>query len=46
VRAADNIVVLEDRSIREMGTHDELMKRGGLYHRLYTAQRFTETDTG
>jgi ABC-type multidrug transport system fused ATPase/permease subunit len=27
-----------------MGTHDELMKLGGLYQRLYTVQRFAETD--
>ncbi len=45
VRNADKIVVLEDRAIREMGTHDELMKLDGLYRRLYTVQRFAETDT-
>jgi ATP-binding cassette subfamily B protein/subfamily B ATP-binding cassette protein MsbA len=38
VRAADNIVVLDDKSIRESGTHEELMKRNGLYQRLYAIQ--------
>jgi ATP-binding cassette subfamily B protein/subfamily B ATP-binding cassette protein MsbA len=38
IRNADKIVVLEDKSIREMGTHEELLKFGGLYKRLYTVQ--------
>ncbi|HEY5157353.1 MAG TPA: ABC transporter ATP-binding protein [Anaerolineales bacterium] len=38
IRNADKIVVLEDKSIREMGTHEELMKNNGLYRRLSSVQ--------
>ncbi len=37
VKHADEIVVLDENGIRERGTHDELMRLGGLYARLYRA---------
>ncbi len=38
VRNADRILVVDKGRIVEMGTHDELMKRGGLYAKLYSTQ--------
>jgi len=44
VRQADRICVLEQGRVVELGTHDELMARGGRYHTMFElqAQRFTD----
>ena len=39
VRKADRIVALEGTGIVEAGTHEELLAKKGLYHKLYTAQQ-------
>jgi len=38
IRNADRIVVLTEKGIVEEGGHDELLRSGGLYSRLYKAQ--------
>ena len=35
IRNADLILVLTEEGIEERGSHQELMKKGGLYSRLY-----------
>ena len=39
IRNADVIVVLAGKGIAEMGTHEQLMAKGGLYRRLCEVQQ-------
>ncbi|MGL5513985.1 MAG: ABC transporter ATP-binding protein [Sporomusa sp.] len=38
ITGADKILVLEDGSLVEEGTHSSLMEQEGLYHKMYTLQ--------
>jgi len=38
IKHADNIIVMENGKISDMGRHEELIERKGLYNKLYTMQ--------
>jgi ATP-binding cassette, subfamily B, bacterial len=38
VRMADRIAVLQKGELRELGTHDELVRTDGIYARLFDLQ--------
>ena len=38
IKSCDRILYISDKGIAEMGSHDELMQKRGLYYQLYTAQ--------
>jgi ATP-binding cassette, subfamily B, bacterial len=38
IRNADKIIVIKEGQIEQMGTHDELIRAGGLYANLYVMQ--------
>lgn len=42
IKRADTIVVLDREGVREMGTHEELMQKCGIYRELYEYQFRTE----
>jgi ATP-binding cassette, subfamily B, bacterial len=42
IREADKIVVLDEGNIVEIGSHDELLRHGGLYQRLHSLQETGE----
>ncbi len=41
---ADCIMVLEDGAVAEMGSHEELMKKKGIYRKIYDIQMNTHVD--
>jgi ATP-binding cassette subfamily B protein len=42
VRDADQIVVLDQGKVAEIGNHDQLLRHGGIYHRLHSLQESGE----
>ena len=44
IKRADRILVVEDGKIKEMGTHNELIRARGHYYRLYTQQFRSELE--
>jgi len=45
VMRADNIIVLDKGAVVEVGKHAELMRRGGLYHRMVNLQMFVDDES-
>ncbi|NMB26123.1 MAG: ABC transporter ATP-binding protein, partial [Firmicutes bacterium] len=44
IQQADKIVVIDDGKIVEIGSHEELLARHGIYRRLYMVQFRTAID--
>ena len=45
IRNADRIISISDGVITECGTHDELLKKGGIYAELYKTQNALALET-
>ena len=48
IRDADQIIVIKEGQVEQIGTHDELLRAGGLYANLYimqSGQRALDSDT-
>jgi ATP-binding cassette, subfamily B, multidrug efflux pump len=43
IKDADQILVLHQGEIVERGNHEELLERGGLYHKMYLLQKGTDS---
>ncbi len=43
IKGCDRIMYIDDGEIKECGSHDELMKKKGLYYQLYTSQKMDIT---
>ncbi len=44
IEEADRILVLQDGRVRELGTHEELIEKGGIYYTLHALQFQTDED--
>jgi ABC-type multidrug transport system fused ATPase/permease subunit len=44
IERADRILVLSNGTLRESGTHEELLRRPGLYRRLFELQYATASE--
>ena len=42
IKEADKIIVLDDGEVKEMGNHESLLSRGGIYAQIYWRQQIEE----
>ena len=46
IRNADKIIVMKAGEVMEVGKHNDLLEKKGLYHELVNAQVFADVDSG